>query len=42
MYIDEHNNHKEFRSILLNSEPEHICSNGHDNSYIAEDYIDFS
>ena len=42
MYIDEKNDHKEFKSILLNSESEHICSRGHNNSYIAEDYIDFS
>ena len=42
MYIDEKKDHKEFKSILLNSESEHICSRGHNNSYIAEDYIDFS
>jgi hypothetical protein len=27
---------------LSNLEPEHICSRGHSNLYIAEDYIDFS
>jgi hypothetical protein len=41
-YIDEQKDHEEFKSTLLNSEPEHICSRGHNNSYIAEDYIDFS
>ena len=42
IYIDEQMDHKEFKSTLSNSEPEHICSRGHNNSYITEDYIDFS
>ena len=41
-YIDEQKEHKEFKPILLNSESDHTCSRGHNNSYIAEDYIDFS
>ena len=42
IYIDEQKEHKEFKSTLSNSEPEHICTRGHNNLYIAEDYIDFS
>jgi len=42
IYIEEQKEHKEFKSTLLNLEPEHICSRGHSNLYMAEDYIDFS
>ena len=35
IYIDEQKEHKEFKSTLSNSEPEHICSRGHNNSYIS-------
>ena len=42
VYVEEQKEHKEFKSTLSNLEPEHICSRGHSNLYIAEDYIDFS
>ncbi len=42
VYIDEQSENIDLESTIANSNSDHICSRGHSNPYLIDDYMDFS
>jgi hypothetical protein len=40
LYVEDSN--QEFRVSTTNANTSHMCSRGHDNEYVLEDYMDWS
>jgi hypothetical protein len=41
LYVPEGSS-DEFKTFATNADPSHICSKGHKNEYLTEDYMDWS
>ncbi len=41
LYVDENSN-QELRVSATNANTSHVCSRGHHNEYVLEDYMDWS
>ena len=41
LYVPEGSN-IEFKTLATNAETSHVCSRGHKNEYVMEDYMDWS